>query len=291
MSPSSTPDAQLLPIARHLVEERTGGLLGLAVFGSAATSGLRPDSDIDLIMVTASSLTTRERRELVELLLITSGWRGHAATFPDAADRRPIELTSLVSAPDTPWRACPRRDFQFGEWLRADLLRGNLPTPAEDPDLVILAATALHGHQVLFGPPLDALIAPIPREVLGEAMIAAIPELLAGLPGDERNTLLTLARILVTLETGRIVPKDTAAAQIAGSLSEPGRRLLTRAGDEYLEGRDGRWTGDGGDVADLATELARRAMQLDTRRAVGRLHPTTPADPACTTGNMLPWAR
>jgi len=269
-------DAQLLPVVRHLEQERPGEAVGVYLFGSAVSSGLRPDSDIDLMMLTIRSMTAVERRALVDLLLRVSGRRGHADTFPDAADRRPIELTSLVSTPSEPWATAPQRDFQYGEWLRKDLIRGDLPAPADDPDVVLLAATALQAHRVLFGPALDTLLAPIPRDVLHDAVIAAVPEVLAGLAGDERNTLLTLARALVTLETGRIVSKDAAVDMIADSLSGRERALLQRARNEYRCAAARGWVSDDGDVIALADQLAHRAKKFSTQRRT----PIEPGDPS-----------
>ena len=259
-------DVQLLPVVRYLKQERPGEVVGVYLFGSAVSSGLRPDSDIDLMMLTTRSMTTAERRGLVDLLLTASGWRGHAETFPDAAGRRPIELTSLVTAQAQSRTPAPRRDFQYGEWLREELTRGDLPAPAEDPDVVLLAATALQAHRVLSGPALDTLLAPIPRDALHDAAIATVPAVLAGLAGDERNTLLTLARILVTLETGRIVSKDAAVDLLADSLTVRDRVLLERARDEYRGAAAHEWCSDDGDMVALADHLAHRSKKLSIQR-------------------------
>lgn len=113
------PITPLTPLLEHLDRADPGDVVGVYLYGSARTSGLRPDSDIDLLLLTHRSLTAPERAALVSLLLRVSGWRGHAERFPDAVHRRPIELTSIVTGGLRPLTDTPRRDFQYGEWLRA----------------------------------------------------------------------------------------------------------------------------------------------------------------------------
>lgn len=257
-------DEAITPVLDHLDSASPGGVIGVYLYGSAVVPGLRPDSDLDLLVLTRRSLTTSERAALTSLLLSVSGWRGHAERFPDSAHGRPIELTSIVIDDIRPWRDRVRRDFQFGEWRRADLVAGDLPRPAYDPDVVILMATAHAAHRILRGPALGEVVAPVPAALLRDAVLAAVPDVLAGIEGDERNTLLTLARILVTVESGRIVSKDAAAEAIAPTLDEPDRRLLERAQAGYLDGTADDWTGLRSRVGRLAHRLADRVGQHDS---------------------------
>lgn len=255
-----TVDSQLAPVLRHLERNAPGDIVGAYLFGSAVSSGLRPDSDVDLLVLTRRSMATAERLVLVDVLLGLSGWKGHAARFPDAVDRRPIELTSLVLHEVRPWTAAPRRDFQYGEWLREQLSEDHIPESEVDPDVLVLAETARAAHEVILGPPLGKLLDPVPPEMLREAMIATIPDILGEIEGDERNTLLVLARILVTLETGRIVSKDVAANAIIPSLSEPDRVLMELARDGYLGLEEDCWEGSTAATVALVHGLARRAL-------------------------------
>ncbi|MGK5628962.1 aminoglycoside adenylyltransferase domain-containing protein [Streptomyces sp. URMC 123] len=253
-------DESIAPILEHLDRENPGDVVGAYLYGStAAASGPRPDSDIDLLVLTRRSLTAAERAALVSLLLGVSGWRGHAARFPDAAHRRPIELTGIVVDDISPLTDTPRRDVQYGEWLRDDLARGHLPQPTSDPDTLVLLATVHSAHRVLRGPAFGDVVAPVPPELLRNALLAVVPDLVAGIEGDERNALLTLARVLVTLDTGRIVSKDAAAEAIARTLTTPERELLERARAGYLGTTADDWTGLTSRVAALARTLAARA--------------------------------
>ncbi|WP_176747328.1 MULTISPECIES: nucleotidyltransferase domain-containing protein [unclassified Brevibacterium] len=92
-----------------------GGIVGVYLYGSSTSTGLGPESDVDLLLVTRRSLTPQDRASLISTLLGLSGWKGHAEAFPEVASRRPLEVTSLVTADLKPLVAAPWRDFQFGE--------------------------------------------------------------------------------------------------------------------------------------------------------------------------------
>jgi streptomycin 3"-adenylyltransferase len=196
---------------------------------------------------------------LVSLMLGVSGWRGHAHRFPDAAHGRPIELTSVVVDDIQPWSDRARRDFQYGEWLRGNLTSGHIPQPTDDPDVVTLLASAYTAHRVLRGPALGDVVAPVPPGLLRRSVLAVIPDILAEIEGDERNTLLALARILITLQTGEIVSKDAAADAIIPTLTGTDRDLLKRARGGYLDAAADDWSGLGPEVTSLAHTLAHRA--------------------------------
>ncbi|MFF2084114.1 aminoglycoside adenylyltransferase domain-containing protein [Nocardia sp. NPDC058176] len=254
-------DAVIERIRDHLDHADPGGVVGVYLFGSAVTTRLRPSSDIDLLVLLGRSLTTGERAELTALLLEVSGWHGHRERFPEVSERRPVEVTCVVVDADRTWLREWRYDFQFGEWLREDIVDGLVLRPGNSPDVVTLIATAHAAHQVLRGPPLAEVVGAIPAPMLHDAVLASIPEILAGIDGDERNALLTSARMLVTLTTGEIVSKDRAAELIAPTLDESGRWLLERARRGYLERTGEDWSGMSDRVRALVHELTVRARR------------------------------
>jgi streptomycin 3"-adenylyltransferase len=250
-------------VVAHLDRNTPGDFLGFYAFGSLVSTGLRPDSDVDLLLLTQRALTDAERVGLVTVLLELSGWKGHAETFPEAADRRPIELTSLVIDECENWRAAPLRDFQYGEWLRRELISGRVPSPVNDPDVLPLMATAQQANTAIRGPALETLVPPVPSRLLHQALVATVPDLVDGLRGDERNVLLTLSRIIVTLETGQIVSKDAAAQHVAASLDTPERRLLERARAGYLGAVSDDWRQLTHETAALAAALTARIQAIE----------------------------
>lgn len=261
-------DATLSALRAHLATHAPGDPVGAYLYGSAAAAGLGPHSDVDVLVLTNRSLSARERREWVELLLPLSGWSGHGDQFPEhrfpgITSRRPIELTCIVVDDVVGWPPAPIRDFQYGEWLRAELIAAPMPGPRRDPDVISLLATAHHRHHLLSGAPLDNSTRP-PRDRLDAAMVAALPELLAGLRGDETNALLTLARIVTTLRTGDSVAKDVAAEEVAGCLDLPDHqnRLLIRAAAHYRGEVPDDWSDTPTGVSALALLLAEHAYSI-----------------------------
>ena len=73
-----------------------------------------------------------------------------------------MEVTSVVVDDVQSLTKKLRRDFQFGEWRRSELVAGVVPAPERDPAVVVLLSTALDSHRVLYGAPLEGLVRPVP---------------------------------------------------------------------------------------------------------------------------------
>ena len=221
---------QQLNWAVALVQDVLGDeLVGLYLFGSAVLGGLTPTSDLDLLAVSRRQTTPAERRGLVQGLL--------------ALSMRPryLELTVVVQSDVRPWRYPPRLDFQYGDWLRDELERGEIPAPVPNPDLAALITMTLLGGRPLVGPPPAEVFDPVPHEDLLRAGVDEIDAVLADLGHDTRNMLLTLARIWCTAETGEIRSKDGAADWALPHLPGGHRPVLERARDGYRSGDYGSW--------------------------------------------------
>jgi predicted nucleotidyltransferase len=103
-----------------LVEATVGSsLVGAYLHGSSVAGGLRPDRDLDVLLVTRTPITDAHRRALVTGLLPMSG-RGRGRRGP--ADRS-IELASVVRDDVVPWRHPPVLDFLVGDGERGDYRR------------------------------------------------------------------------------------------------------------------------------------------------------------------------
>lgn len=110
-----------------ITREALGSPVAAYMTGSSCDGGLRPESDLDILLITRVQPQVSERRILVEHLLGHSGRR--AAKQPGW----PVELTCLVLDDIKPWRYPAMRDFLYGEWLRADYEAGLLPTARPTP--------------------------------------------------------------------------------------------------------------------------------------------------------------
>ena len=244
------------------------GLVSMALYGSATSTGLRPDSsDIDLLIVTRAPLTAIERRRLIDGFLLISG-RSHEVP----GDRRPLGVEVVARPAIQPWRYPPDMDLQYGEWLRADFEAGRGQDRAiPNPDLAILLATAWAGCETLAGRPMLEVLPGIPWPDLLAALHESAAEVQPGIDEntDTTNGLLTLARILTTLETRAIRSKSDAAEHVLaspalvageGSLTGPARAALERARDEYLAGDYRPWSAEDLRAAQAAAKSLRAAI-------------------------------
>jgi predicted nucleotidyltransferase len=156
----------LMGIAHDVLAE---DILAAYLYGSVVMRGLRPTSDLDVMIVSERPTSAAEKQELVLRLLEIS------------MKPRPLELTIVVQGDVRPWRYPPRRDFQFGQWWRAEYEKRNFePWPSEtDPDLA--------------------------------SLVDGVEGLLDDMDGDTRNVVLTLARIWSSLATKEMRSKDAAA--------------------------------------------------------------------------------
>jgi streptomycin 3"-adenylyltransferase len=260
-------------LARRILGD---GLVSMALYGSATSTGLRPDSsDIDLLIVAAAALAPDQRRAFIDGFLAISG-RSHETP----GDRRPLGVEVVALPAIQPWRYPPAMDLQYGEWLRADFAAGTgHDRPIPNPDLAILLETAWAGCETLAGRPMLEVLPRIPWPDLVDAMAEAVREVQLGIDEntDTTNGLLTLARILTTLDTGAIHSKSEAAGHVlamadSGGLVGEARAALERARDEYIAGDYRRWSAAELGTARLAAGVLRRAIER-------RLDPEAPAAP------------
>jgi streptomycin 3"-adenylyltransferase len=228
-------------IERHL--EPT--LLAVHLYGSAVDGGLKPYSDIDLLVTVTARLNEATRQALLNDLLEASAFPGESETL------RAIEVTFVVHDDIIPWRYPAKRELQFGEWQRNDILAGISEPAAIDVDLAILLTKAREHSVALVGPAAEELFDPVPEQDLFEALNETL-KLWNSQPdwaGDERNVVLTLSRIWYTEVTGKIVPKDVAADWAMERLPAQHQPVLLEARQAYLGQKEDR--------------LASRADQLE----------------------------
>ncbi|MEH6718871.1 MAG: aminoglycoside adenylyltransferase domain-containing protein [Aurantimonas endophytica] len=217
--------------ALSLLKDRLGtSLSAVYVHGSAVTEGLRRWSDVDLIAIVEKRLPASIRADLSADLLAVSGH------YPfDTMGRRPLEVVILRRAD----LECPtypaRTEFVYGEWLRDALQGGANTEAAASPEFTLLLAQAREEAVALIGPDITDLVPAIPFTVIRRAIGDLLPELIETVEGDERNVLLTLARMWRTATTGQFVSKHEAANWAASQLSDRTAVTLGLARDAYLE--------------------------------------------------------
>lgn len=219
-----------LVIERHLAPTRQA----IHLFGSALDGGLKPGSDIDLL-VTVSDAPHESLRQALMLDLLTA-----SAPPGSGGSLRPLEVTVLARDEVVPWRYPARRELQFGEWLRDDILSGTFEPATLDHDLAILLTKVRQHSVALLGPSAATLFEPVPKEDFSKALFDTISQWSsdADWEGDERNIVLALARIWYSASTGLIAPKDVAAAWLSERLPAEHRPIIGKARGAYLGSED-----------------------------------------------------
>lgn len=202
-------------------------LVAVYLYGSAVADGLRKDSDVDLFVIVNRGLNREDRRNLADALMNISGRMGNAQSV------RPLEVTVVDLREVVPWEYPPKKEFIYGEWLREDYEQGRIPGASVDPDLTILLSQVRSNSIPLSGTAASVMFDPVPMADVRKAMRDSLPDLIDHLQGDERNVILTLARMWVTAATGKFVSKDEAAQWVIHRLPEEQASLMDLAGKAY----------------------------------------------------------
>jgi predicted nucleotidyltransferase len=222
-------EAQIERLVRGVREILGVELLGAYLHGSAVLGGLRPRSDIDVIVVAKRRTSRAEKRALVDLLLSLSGVGG--STGPP----RPIEFDLVVQSEIRPWRYPPPFDFHYSELWRQEFESGELEpwSRRTNCDLASVVTMVLVGNTSLFGPPPAEIFDPAPRSDYLDAILRDVTMAERDLDWDTRNVILTLPRIWSALATDEVHSKESAAAWALPRLPAEHRPVLERASAIY----------------------------------------------------------
>jgi streptomycin 3"-adenylyltransferase len=243
-----------LKIVRDLFK---GSLLAVYLHGSAVSGNLRPQSDVDLLVITEQPMADAERERLLAALMRISGRYPASPSGPRCIELM-VFLKSHLSASAYPARG----EFIYGEWLRELFEAGEIPKPVLDPELTLMLAQARQEAKALVGPAATELLPQIPDAHVRRAMREVLPSLLNSLAGDERNVLLTLARMWRTAATGEFVAKDAAAEWAIPRLPSQVAEVLICARDAYLGRTKDTWETRQAEVCQAASHLHRQVAAL-----------------------------
>ena len=257
MSDLESHSDQLHTVLAHVQRTLSANLRAFYLHGSSMTGGLQPQSDLDLLAVVDAPLSDAQRQDLIAALLSVSV--PHPAT---PGGPRCIELV-VCCLSDLQSSTYPAKvEFIYGEWLRDAFKAGELSETAADPGYTLLLAQArqqarlLCGQDVLTTVPLTSLAS------IRQAMRDGLESLCEGLEGDERNVLLTLARMWRTAVQGDFVTKDQAAEWAIPLLSPELADILEHARLAYLGKVVDNWVSRAEEAEKLARDLVRRLKQV-----------------------------
>lgn len=242
------PD-EALKAVEALKKLLTQQIIGIYLYGSAVDGGLQIDSDVDILVITNQNLSEKIRKALTEQLLSISGEIGNKEGL------RYLEVTIVNKDELSPWKFPPKYDFMYGEWLREQFENGEVPEPANDPDFVILLAQAREKSITLYGKNISDVLDPVSMIDIQKAIKASIPELTLNIKNDERNVILTLARMWVTAATGEITSKDQSAKWVIPKLPEEHAALVELARSAYLGEQNDNWKDKENEVTSLVNYM------------------------------------
>jgi predicted nucleotidyltransferase len=211
-------------------------LIAVYLHGSAVAGDLHPQSDIDLLAVTARPIEEAQRRRLIAALVKISGRHPALRGRPRCLEVM-VFLEAELTTPAYPARA----EFIYGEWLRDAFEAGQVPGPLSDPENTLVLAQAGKQARPVFEPHGKVLFPAISPAHVRCAMREALPALVGNLVGDERNVLLTLARMWRTAVEGDFVSKDAAAIWAAARMPAPEAATLGLAADAYRGKAEDDW--------------------------------------------------
>ncbi|MHB8928282.1 MAG: aminoglycoside adenylyltransferase domain-containing protein [Bacillota bacterium] len=224
--PTSYPDinALLLELVSSVRTILRNRFIGMYLHGSLAIGDFMPDrSDIDFLVVTDGELSD-----------------GLVAALH--------EIHARIATGDSPWA----KELE-GSYIPRDALRRHDPANARHPHIEqggslrveqhdsdwVVQRHVLREHGVtLAGPPLHSLIDPIGPDALRRALVELTRSWWAPMVNDPTRLLrrgyqayavLTMGRILYTLEHGTVVSKPVAARWARQALGQRWSALLDRA--------------------------------------------------------------
>ncbi|MFS7535915.1 aminoglycoside adenylyltransferase family protein [Klebsiella pneumoniae] len=136
-----------------------------------------------------------------------------------------------------PWRYPKKRELQFGEWQRNDILAGIFEPATIDIDLAILLTKAREHSVALVGPAAEELFDPVPEQDLFEALNETLT--LWNSPpdwaGDERKcSAYVVPHLVQRTVTGKIAPKDVAADWAMEGRAAQYQPVILEAEQAYL---------------------------------------------------------
>ena len=256
---TNTPEQtdQIPFVAAALQHVFGDALLAVYLYGSAVSGTLQPQSDIDLLVMIDRAMTNTQRHDLLKVLLRMSARHPAEPGGPRCIDVL-VFLLSDLSENGGPARA----EFTYGEWLRDGFEAGAPPMPTRDPEYTLVLAQARRDAVSLSGPCASELLPEISRKHIRQAMGDALPMVLRGLRGDERNVLLTLARMWRTAQTGDFVTKDAAAAWAIPNMRGQDAAILDYARRAYLGEIIDDWRSRWDDAQQLAEHLRERIIEV-----------------------------
>lgn len=121
--------------------------------------------------------------------------------------------------------------------------------------MAIVLAQVIENSIPLYGPLASEILDPVPMTDIRRAIKESLPESMEDMKGDERNVILTLARMWQTVAVGEISPKDVAAEWAIPRLPKEHATLLDLAKKAYRGEYVDNWEGLDAEVTALVNHM------------------------------------
>lgn len=218
-----------------LQQNFSDSLIAVYLHGSSVSTGLKPTSDLDILVVLNKAINKEIRQQIVHHLMDISG------LYPrDPKGRRPLEVAFFLMQELENLSYPAPCELIYGEWLRDDFERGQFDGKISDPEFTLMLAQAQQDSMSLWQ--IETYSLPvIAIQQVRQAILDALPNLLSSIAGDERNVILTLARMWYTMRTGLFTSKDQAASWAIDILPAKITPILINAKESYLSGLSINW--------------------------------------------------
>ncbi|MBN3396843.1 adenylyltransferase [Clostridium botulinum] len=236
------------------VEIRWHNVTSIIVLVLTNNGGLRINSAVDILVVTNHGLSEKTRRDFTNRLMFISGKIGNINAI------RQLEVTVINKSDILPWHFPPKYEFMYGEWLREQFEKGEIPRSTYDPDLAILLAQARENSITLFGVNAAEVLESVSIKDIQRTIKESLPGLIEDIKGDGRNVILTLAGMWFTASTSEISSKDQSAEWAIPQLPEYHAAILDLARKAYLGERVDKWEGMETEVASLVNYMKKYSV-------------------------------
>lgn len=209
---------------------------GIYLCGSAVQGGLKANSDLDFLVIVSQSLNDKQRTQLINCIA------PYSRKIGEFTDLRYVEIVIVTTESLKQWNHPIEMDLIYGEWLRDEYTLGYVPQREYSSDLTIQLYQSKHHNKQLWGDQsLSHWLPDIPFEDVENAIMDSLNELTENADGDEVNCILTLCRMIDTLENKVINSKSISGRKVSEKF-DGHKNVILAAVDMYELGIEPQFT-------------------------------------------------
>ena len=210
-------------------------LVGVYLHGSLAMGSFNPDaSDIDFLVVTNTTLSPKERKELAQAMI----------RLAEKAPPKGLEMSVIARGELLDFKHPTPFEFHFSnDWRERyqndtfDYAQENLVDGDLAAHLTIIKARGI----ALYGQPIDAVFPDIPKQHYIASILADAREILEDMGSNPVYNALNLCRVRAFLEAGLITSKREGGEWALQHATPFQASIIQQALAEYTSSRKQEW--------------------------------------------------